>query len=236
MDLQVSKDDLANCSSDSLMWRLLLGRLDYLRIQFLLERLSAERGQGSKRNLLDVAREMVDLTVFSWLQRDRTINLQHDYDYTVRSCTHHSTLSHNSFFELSHQIKSCAFSYKLLQVMCYGMPSIGILCVELLKQVKQPKNVEVKLPVSEVVQNLSMMIGFLEWVRPTAGNYKLCRRMSQVIRRVLDHVFEPQQEEKHREDQPGPAIDMWPIHDFDDFDWLNSIDWSKGPYTEANWA
>jgi hypothetical protein len=62
--------------------------------------------------------------------------------------------------------------------MSYGMPCIGILCTELLRQVKNPKDVDVNLPCSEIVQNLSMMIGFLDWVRLAAGNYKLCCRMS----------------------------------------------------------
>ena len=46
--------------------------------------------------------------------------------------------------------------------MCYGMPSTRILCTELLKQTKQPNEVDVRMPVSEVVQNLSLMIGFVD--------------------------------------------------------------------------
>jgi hypothetical protein len=46
--------------------------------------------------------------------------------------------------------------------MSYGMPCIGILCTEFLKQVKNPNESEVKLPSSEIVQNLSMIIGFLD--------------------------------------------------------------------------
>lgn len=65
------------------MWRLMAARFDYLRINFLLERLSSERGGASKRKLLEVAREMLDLTVFLWLERDRSANRKHDYDYMV---------------------------------------------------------------------------------------------------------------------------------------------------------
>lgn len=67
------------------MWRLLFGRLDYLRIYFLLERLCVERGGESKQALLDVSREIVDLVVFIWLQRDRSEGRHHDFDYIVSS-------------------------------------------------------------------------------------------------------------------------------------------------------
>jgi len=75
--------------------------------------------------------------------------------------------------------------------MCYGMPSMRILCTELLKQMQRPDLVEIKLTVSEIVRNLSLMIIFLDWIRPSAGNYKLCCPLAKVIRRVLDQLFEP---------------------------------------------
>jgi len=145
--------------------------------------------------------------------------------------------------------------------MCYGMPSIGVLCTALLAQVRTPPSVQspdTKLPISELVQNLSMMIGFLNWVKPTAGNYRLCRRMSSVIKRILDQVFETQsgvvEEDRGKgersenrdamvgdEEGEGPGLltpDFEPA-DWtgeglmrDDLEWLNSIDWTQGPYGE----
>ena len=44
--LQVSKKDLIACKDDKLIWQLMMARFDYLRINFLLERLSVERGGG----------------------------------------------------------------------------------------------------------------------------------------------------------------------------------------------
>ena len=120
--------------------------------------------------------------------------------------------------------------------MGYGMPSIGILCAELLKQVKHPEQVEVKLPVSETVQNLSLMIGFLDWIRPAAGNYKLCRPLSQVIRRVLDQLFEPASVEALRSKESSQQVEMsndvWPLDNLDDLEWLNTIDWTLGQYMD----
>src|SRR5882757_6712565 len=121
--------------------------------------------------------------------------------------------------------------------MCYGMPSTGILCTELLKQTKQPNEVDVRMPVSEVVQNLSLMIGFVDWTRPIAGNYKLCRWMSQVIKRVLDQVFTPGGEKRSSLDSEVPLTqdtltDFLSFNDLDHFEWLSSIDWGRGPYID----
>jgi hypothetical protein len=69
--MNVTKEGLLNAESDFIAWRLLFARIDHLRIQFLLERLSSERGQESQTKLLEIARTMVDLVVFLWLQRDR---------------------------------------------------------------------------------------------------------------------------------------------------------------------
>jgi hypothetical protein len=120
--------------------------------------------------------------------------------------------------------------------MCYGMPSTGILCTELLKQTKQPNDVDVRMPVSEVVQNLSLMIGFLDWTRPIAGNCKFCRRMSQVIKRVLDQVFTPGEKGSTLDSEvpltQDTLTDFLSFNDLDDFEWLSNIDWGRGPYVD----
>jgi hypothetical protein len=74
VQLQASKADMNKCADDKIMWRLLCGRLDYLRIHFLLQRLSTERGGANKQELFEVAREMLDLTVFLWVERDRSMD------------------------------------------------------------------------------------------------------------------------------------------------------------------
>ena len=204
VQLQVSKQDFIDCPDDKTMWHLLCRRLDYLRVHLLLERLATERGGASKRDLFSVAQEMLDLTVFLWVQRDRSSRRQHHYDYMI---------------------------------MSYGMPSIGLLCTQLLKQVKHPEQAEIKLPISEIVQNLSLMISFLEWIRPTAGSYKLCQPLSKVIRRVIDQLLEPASanvDVQHDQSMPqnGFEENVWPLDGMDDLDWLNSIDWTLGQYMD----
>ena len=123
------------------------------------------------------------------------------------------------------------------QIMSYGMPAIGIICTEFLRQVKNPNEVEAKLPRSETVQNLSMMIGFLDWVQPAAGNYKLCHRMCRVIRRVLDKVLDPEPERDFPDAGVGPEATQafWPGTELDDLDWLSSTDWTRGGSVDVDW-
>ena len=91
---------------------------------------------------------------------------------------------------------------------------------------------------AEIVQNLSLMVAFLDWIKPTAGNYKLCRPLARVIRRVLDQVFEPAAAEVPREKeslrQVEMADDTWSLDNMDDLEWLNSIDWTSSQYIDFN--
>ncbi|KAL2061076.1 hypothetical protein VTL71DRAFT_9128, partial [Oculimacula yallundae] len=146
--------------SDRKFWRRLCLRLIMLEYRLLLERLAHKEGFLSGQSMVDCAREMLELTVLLWVQRDRFTEHHHDFDWML---------------------------------MCWGVPSSGVLCVELLKQVKAPHSTKLVLPRSEIVQNLSLLIGFLEWVKPAAGNYQLCGRMKLIIKRILDQILNPGQ-------------------------------------------
>jgi hypothetical protein len=116
-----------------------------------------------------------------------------------------------------------------------------------------PGNAQVpRLPRSEIVQNLSLLIGFLEWVRPAAGNYQLCTRMRQIIKRILDQILNPSpastappasQESAQSEGSQGfetsngvvqfdPSVFGTYDDGLDNLDWLNSVDWSRGPWID----
>lgn len=204
-----------------------------LEHRLILERLAHKQGVQDGQTMIDCAREMLELVVLLWVQRDRFVEKHCDYDWML---------------------------------MCWGVPSSGVLCVELLKQMKQPTGVStLKLPRSEIVQNLSLLIGFLEWVRPAAGNYLLCRRMSLLIKRILDQILNPSPpssnpamastQESVSTDAPGFEVGSSSVNGggltfdptaagggFDpmqmghweeglgDLDWLNAVDWSRGPW------
>lgn len=62
--------------------------------------------------------------------------------------------------------------------------------------------------------------------------------MSTVLRRVLDTVFDPPPAPSTQENETNAGVvcqdDMWNgmLDEVNDWDWLNSIDWSRGPYVE----
>lgn len=135
-------------------------------------------------------------------------------------------------------------------LICRGIPSSGILCIELLKQTKQPQGTQYTLciPRSEIVQNLSLLTGFLEWIKPSAGNYWLCVRMRRIIKRLLDKILSPtppsssappvSQELASGEGNafengmPYDPMDMGFDNGLDDLEWLNTIDWSRSPWVD----
>jgi hypothetical protein len=169
-----------------------------------LEQLSIKRANANQQQLLDIAREMLELTVYMWVERDRFIERQYDYDWMI---------------------------------MCYGIPSSGVICVELLRQMKQPRSTHLRLPRSEVIQNLSLLVGFLEWIRPTAANSGLCGRMSVIIKRILDQVLDPTPmshgEAASSVPFPAPQFELGQL-DSEEFNWLGTVDWTQGPFLDLS--
>ena len=126
---------------------------------------------------------------------------------------------------------------QILQITNYGVPAAGALCIALLKQNQPtgPSN-DLKIHRSEAIQNLSVFICCLDWVRPTDAAYPLCGRMRKIISHILDRVLNLH---SPASDPPinattGLRIDETPnvttsSDDTDFLDWLDTIDWTKGP-------
>ncbi|KAL4782547.1 hypothetical protein BJX76DRAFT_369104 [Aspergillus varians] len=127
-------------------------------------------------------------------------------------------------------------------VMSYGVPSSGILCLELLRQATHPESHVLTIPRSEVIQNLSLLVAYLEWIQPSAS----CREtvsfirkvLAQSLDRVLNMPFLPQDIESTRvfglgaliedsgfEQQPGFTAAHTHTELLNTFDW---VDWSGG--------
>jgi hypothetical protein len=87
-------------------------------------------GNESKQKLVDVAREIMDIVLFSWLERDRAaFRHLHDYDYIVSA-----KISGSNMFPTFKGFLDPFLANKRSQIMCYGMPSTGILCTGLLNK------------------------------------------------------------------------------------------------------
>lgn len=213
--------------SDFCFWKVLCIRLSYLDHRLLLERIAYKHGWLDGQSMVDCATELLELTVLIWVQRDRFVEHQHDFDWML---------------------------------MVWGVPSSGVLCVELLKQLKNPGAPHPRFKRSEIVQNLSLLIGFLDWVQPAAGNYQLCTRMKLIIKRILDQILDPSPPSASVQpdhvglveplgdwmmgqsyepsdvigpfDMAVPPPGAFDINSYENgvenLDWLNSIDWSRG--------
>ncbi|KAM5355048.1 hypothetical protein ACJ41O_001694 [Fusarium nematophilum] len=131
--------------------------LDHLQNLFFTERLLLRHGQVDEGDLLMTSFELVSLTIKLWAHKDR---------FSDPAMMRH-------------------FGWLL---MFYGAPGGGILCQELLEPTfsgTHPKNP--KLTRSSIVQQLSLLVGFLDWVRPYQPNGELCANAKATIQRVLDH-------------------------------------------------
>ncbi|UQC83263.1 fungal specific transcription factor domain-containing protein [Colletotrichum lupini] len=123
-------------------------------------------------------------------------------------------------------------------VMAYAAPGGGILCMELLKPTLQgghhPQNPQVSR--SSIIQKLSLLVGFLDWVSPTAPNGDLCADCKVIIQRVLDQALNsPAASASSAVDGALPAgvmLDVPMDWDFStqldfNFDLLDTFDWLR---------
>ena len=139
---------------------------EYNLNRFLIDRLPDEGSFNVKQDLVDTARKMLDGILVLCANRDKLMNFALGFVWAV-SCPTFSPIRVGS------DLKG--------QIVYHGIPSAAILSVELLRQSRSPQDCRVSLPRSETIQNLSIFIGALEWVRPSEaseaseGNYTLCK-------------------------------------------------------------
>ena len=76
-----------------------------------------------------------------------------------------------------------------------------------------------------------MFVAFLDWVRESDGNYALCRRLSKVIRNILDYLLAAPAYDHMEQDGSRAAGDdtnsAW--EEFDSPEWLTllDLDWTQ---------
>lgn len=72
--------------------------------------------------------------------------------------------------------------------MAYAAPAGGILCNELLNPTLH-LTPALGVTKSGIIQQLSLLVGFLDWVSPSAPNGALCTSCKAVIQHVLDQAL-----------------------------------------------
>ena len=107
-------------------------------------------------------------------------------------------------------------------VMGYAAPASGVLCLALLR------GSDDTIPRSIIIQQLSMLVAFFDWVQPQAPNANVCHEVKGFIKHVLDQTLNvPSQEmafdaallaADYQKDLSG----LFNFELFDTFDWLPS--------------
>lgn len=127
--------------------------------------------------------------------------------------------------------------------MYHGVPAAGFLSIELLRRcsnkltISQTTNNTSVFSVSEVVQSLALLVGFLDWVKPTAPNSSLCYRIRDIVKKVLSQVLDTPPaiaEQSVPRWFVGDEMDF-SLQGFDDycnFDLLDTFDWTQEPWNE----
>ncbi|KAF4464364.1 hypothetical protein FALBO_8798 [Fusarium albosuccineum] len=192
-------DDLSNpdLETNVLSMRILL-RLTHLQNVFLLERLLLQYGALDEGDVLVVSFEMVALTLLFWKHKDRFHDARRDFEWLVGLKTE-------------------------WLLMAFAVPGGGILCLELLRptfQARHPK--DSRLSRSSIVQQLSLLVGFLDWVHISAPNGDLCASCKTVIQRVLDyHLNNPMNNAGSLEDFSSGLAGRLNFR----FELLNTFEW-----------
>ncbi|KEF59095.1 uncharacterized protein A1O9_03939 [Exophiala aquamarina CBS 119918] len=144
--------------------------LEHLENLFLLERLMIKHGGGNMQDLIDISCEMLDMTLVWWKHSNRFAGMHSDLEWLVTT---------------------------------YAAPTAGVLCIELLKQIHRdsrqanrsgsletnnaPRYV---IPRSQTIQNLTLFVGFLDWIQITEPpTTDICGRIRQIVSRVLDEIL-----------------------------------------------
>lgn len=115
--------------------------------------------------------------------------------------------------------------------MAYAAPAGGILCNELLKPIPYPDR-ETGVTRSGIVQQLSLLIGFFDWVSPGVPNVDLCMSCKVVIQHVLDQTLNGRPVNVSSTDVANSgldhALDFVPeMGGFFNFDLLDTFEWLR---------
>ncbi|TGJ82445.1 hypothetical protein E0Z10_g6322 [Xylaria hypoxylon] len=196
-----------------LYWKLLM-RLEHLLNVFFIERLLLKHGHAQSE-LLSVSFDMITYTLPFWTHQDTLLPLRGDCEWLVSDALLQLVTPYS--LSLLHQLR--AYS----QIMAFGVPAGGILCQELLKPTLHN---DPRITRSSLIQKLSLLVGFLDWVKPTAPNGDLCGKCKTIIKHVLDQALNAPA--PGYESAPGTAFD-WDFTtqvDFD-FDLLDTFGWTR---------
>ncbi|KAK7948357.1 fungal specific transcription factor [Apiospora aurea] len=205
-------DELENTTlSSATRYSKLLVRLEHLQNLFFIQRLYAKHGQSDRSELLTISFEMVSLTVYFWTHRDwfRDIlgglrwHLPRLWMLPPRATT--TPLAEG---DQSHQGPLLSPPNPSSSAADFGSKP-------------PPKR-------SQIIRQLSLLVGFLEWIRPAAPNSELCQTVARIVRHVLDQTLDGPPRGAGPEDAAvdwGTAEFATDVSNYFNFDLLDTFDW-----------
>jgi hypothetical protein len=157
---------------------------------FLLERAPVNSSTAQRQSLRTIAQDILRIILAMWSRRDFMLDFQWQFIWVVSPLS--PPLPPFAF------IPSNSHNHPPTQIVEYGVPSGGVLCMELLRQARPfplgPTSTHTTepLPRAQIIQSLSVFLSCLEWIPTEIRNmHKLCDRMSNIIKRILDRVLSP---------------------------------------------
>lgn len=181
----------------------LLVYLEHLQNLFFIERLlNKTTFSDTGTRLFDVSLEMVTLTMVFWTRQNRLQGMHADFQWLV---------------------------------MSYAAPAAGILCMELLKPpsvIRAGDTTSTARRRSVILQQLGLLLGFLEWIGPEASNSGICSNVHKAVSHVLEQAMNPapatsaDPAAEMADWSAGMQMDMNELFNFellDTFEWLRPV-------------
>lgn len=138
-----------------------------------------------------------------------------------------------TFWTQQNRLEGLQGDYEWL-VMVYAGPAGGILCMEVLRTSSggAASPTTTKITKSMIIKQLTLLVGFLEWIGPSTPGAHLCNSIRTVVERVIEQALNP---------TPNPAPQQefemaWDTNlpdDMNDFNFglLDTFDWLRLPPT-----
>ncbi|XRM44978.1 hypothetical protein ABZX51_008080 [Aspergillus tubingensis] len=118
-----------------------------------------------------------------------------------RLLTRHRVVDEQALIQVSHEMVGLTLIYWKHKdrfenhvdfswlAMSYAVPGSGILCLELLRQSSSPETYTLDLPRSDIIQNLSVLVAFLDWLRPSDSDIAAKAQIKGILQRSLDRIL-----------------------------------------------
>lgn len=171
---------------------------------FFIERLLNKGSNVPGPEIIDISYEMISLTLIFWTHQDKLFGVSGDSEWLL---------------------------------MCYAAPAAGILCMELLHgrgsapaTPSRRNSSNPPITRSRLIQQLSLLVGFLDWVGPMAPNTQSCNSVKKAVRQVLDQALNegtmPVATQIDWLGDTGVELSA-DVNDFFNFELLHTFDWLR---------